>query len=263
MTAEAASPVLVTSGWFGAAAWMRAYRVMLRWEIFGSRLLYPILIVSQILVGAGFVIGFGLLIPDLDLATAQYLTTGAVVMSLILVGLVVAPQLIAQQKMEGSYDYVQSLPVPRSAVVAASMTLSSLVAVTGIVAALSAAVWRYDVDLSLDPSIVPAFILTLACGSLLGSAVGHALDNPQATLLFTQLGILFIIGFSPVSFPMERLPGWLSGLHEYLPIHHMAVVVRASLTDGLVDPTFRSWFVLTVWAVMAALVTGLVMGRRR
>jgi ABC-2 type transport system permease protein len=236
---------------------------MLRWELLGSRLFYPILIVSQILVGAGFVIGFGLLIPDLDTVTVQYLTTGAVVMSLILVGLVVGPQLVAQQKMEGSYDYVQSLPVPRSAGVAASMTLSSLVAVTGIVAALSAAVWRYDVVLSPNVSAIPAFILTLACGSLLGSAVGHALDNPQATMLFTQLGILFIIGFSPVSFPLERLPTWLSGVHEFLPIHHMALLVRSSLTEGLVEVTARSWVVLTVWAIVAAAVTGVVMGRRK
>jgi ABC-2 type transport system permease protein len=242
---------------------MRAYRVMLRWELLGSRLLYPILIVSQLLVGAGFVVGFGLLIPDLDMATIQYLTTGAVVMSLILVGLVVGPQLLAQQKMEGSYDYVQSLPVPRSAVVAASTTLASLVAMTGIAAALSAAVWRYDVVLSLHLSAVPAFILTLACGSLLGSAVGHAFDNPQATMLFTQLGIVFIIGFSPVSFPVERLPTWLSGLHEFLPIHHMSLVVRSSLTKGLVDVTFMSWVVLVVWVIAAAVVTGVVMGRRR
>ena len=262
MRADAGSLALVAPQ-HGAASWMRAYRVMLRWELLGTRLLYPILMVSQILVGAGFVIGFGLLIPDLDMATVQYLTTGAVVMSLILVGLVVTPQLLAQQRMEGSYEYVQSMPVARSAAQAASMTLGLLAALPGIVAALLVAMSRYHFILSLHPTAVPAFLLTLICGSLLGAVVGHALDKPQATLLFTQLGIMFIIGFSPVSFPVDRLPSWLSGLHEYLPIHHMSLLVRSSLTDGLVDVTPRSWAVLTIWTVAAAVAAGVVVGRRR
>lgn len=261
MTADADSPPLL-SPQRRVSGWMRAYRTLFRWELLGSRLLYPILIVSQILVGAGFVIGFGLLIPDVDADTARYLSTGAVVMSLILVGLVVSPQLIAQQKMEGSYDYVRSMPVPRSAALVASMSLGLMVAIPGIVAALGVATMRYDIVLSVHTSAVPAFILTLACGSLLGSAVGHAIDRPQATLLFTQLGIVFIIGFSPVSFPVERLPHWLSNLHEFLPIHHMSLLVRSSLTEGLVDATVKSWLVLAVWTVIAAMVTGVVMGRR-
>jgi len=243
--------------------WLRSYAAMLRWELVGSRLLYPMLLISQILVGAGFVIGFGLLIPDLDQSTAQYLSTGAVVMSLVLVGLVVTPQLVAQQKMQGSYDYVWSLPVPRSAASIASATLAALVAIPGVVAALLVAVWRYDVAITIDPTVVPAFVLTLACGSLLGSAIGHSMDQPQLTMLFTQLGIFFIIGFSPVSFPAERLPSWLATIHEYLPVHHMALAVRSSLTKGLVVMTPRSWVVLATWTAVAGISTALVLVRRR
>jgi ABC-type polysaccharide/polyol phosphate export permease len=66
-----------------------------------------------------------------------------------------------------------------------------------------------------------------------------------------------------VSFPIERLPTWLATVHEYLPIHHMALAVRSSLTDGLVEMTGRSWVVLVVWTVAAAAVTGLVLVRRK
>jgi len=235
---------------------------MLRWEIVGSRLLYPLLMVSQVLVGAGFVIGFGLLIPDLDQAGAQYLSTGGVVMSLILVGLIVTPQLLAQQRMQGSYDYVWSMPVPRSAASLASTTMAAVVAIPGIIAALAVAVWRYDVVLSVDVAVVPAFLLTVGCGSLIGSAIGHAVSKPQVTLLFTQLGIFFIVGFSPVNFPVERLPGWLANLHQYLPLHHMAIVIRSSLTEDLVEITPLSWIVLSVWTIAAATVTGAILLRR-
>jgi ABC-2 type transport system permease protein len=247
----------------GVRNWLHSYRTMLRWEVAGSRLYLPLFVIVQILAGAGFVIGFGLLIPQVDTNTALYLSTGAVVMSLILIGLLVTPQLVAQQKMEGSYDYLWSLPVPRSASTLASTTLAALVAVPGVLAALLVAVLRYDVSFTIHPTVVPAFVLTLLCGSLIGSAVAHGVGNPQMTMLFTQLGIFFIIGFSPVSFPIERLPTWLATLHEYLPIHHMALAVRSSLTDGLVEMTGRSWVVLVVWTVAAAAVTGLVLVRRK
>ena len=236
---------------------------MLRWEVVGSRLLYPLLLMSQVLVGAGFVIGFGLLIPDLDSATAQYLATGAVVISLVLVGLVVAPQLVAQQKMQGSYDYVWSMPVPRSAAVLASTTLAAVVAIPGIAAALLVARWRYDMNLTIDPTVVPAFLLTLACGSFLGSAVGHAVNKPQVTMLVSQLAIFLIIGFSPVSFSADRLPGWLATVHESLPLHHMALAVRSSLTDGLVEMTPRSWVTLSLWTAVSGMITAVVLVRRR
>lgn len=261
MTAEALA--VVSQARSDARGWLISYGAMLRWEVVGARLLYPLLLIAQLLVGAGFVIGFGLLVPDLDSSSAQYLATGGVVISLVLVGLVVTPQLVAQQKMQGSYDYVWSMPVPRSAALLASATLAALVAVPGVVVALVVARWRYGVSFTVDPTAVPAFVLTLACGSFLGSAVGHAVEKPQVTLLFTQLGIFFIVGFSPISFPAERLPGWLATIHGYLPLHHMALAVRSSLTDGLVEMPDRSWLVLSLWTGLAAMITALVLVRRR
>lgn len=247
----------------GFGSWFESYSAMVRWERLGSRLIYPLIMIIQILVGAGFVIGFGLLIPDVDEATALYLSTGGVVMSLILIGLILIPQLIAQQKMESSYDFVWSLPVARSAAVMASVTMAAVAAIPGVVLAMVVAVWRYDVSFTVSPAIVPAFLLTLLCGCFIGSAIAHSVDEPQVTLLFTQLGIFFILGFSPVNFPIDRLPDWLATVHEVLPFHHMAVVIRASLTTGLVEAGPWDWFALVAWTAVAGLATGLVLVRRK
>jgi ABC-2 type transport system permease protein len=236
---------------------------MLRWEMLGSRLLLPLIVIVQILVGAGFVIGFGLLIPNIDPQMALYLSTGAVVMSLILIGLVLTPQVIAQQKMEGSYEYLWSLPVPRSAATVASVTLAALVAIPGVAAAMTVAVWRYDISFAVTPAVIPAFLLTLLCGCLMGTAVAHGVGEPQVTLLFTQLAIFFIIGFSPVSFPIDRLPDWLATIHEFLPFHHMAVVIRSSLTTDLVTVEPADWIVLGVWTAVTASITAVVLVRRK
>jgi len=236
---------------------------MLRWEILGSRLLFPLIVIVQVLAGAGFVLGFGLLIPDIDTEMALYLSTGAVVMSLILIGLVLTPQLIAQQRMEGSYDFVWSLPVPRSAAITASVTLAAVAAVPGVLAAIGVAMWRYDISFVVSAAVIPACVLTLLCGCLLGTAVAHGVAEPQATLMFTQLAIFFVLGFSPVNFPIDRLPDWLASVHQFLPFHHMAVLIRSSLTAGLVTAEPIDWIILCGWTALTALITGLVLVRRK
>lgn len=263
MTTEAIAAAGLPAKRVGPGNWLRAYAAMVRWEFVGSRLFLPLLVIVQILTGAGFVVGFGLLIPDIDRLMALYLSTGAVVMSLVLIGLIVTPQIVAQQRMEGSYDFLWSLPVPRGAATLASITISGLVAVPGVVAALAVAVWRYDIAFDIHPTVVPAVVLTLACGSLLGAALAHAVSAPQVTLLSSQLLIFFLIGFSPVNFPIDRLPSWLATLHEYLPIYPMSLVVRGSLTDGLVVVTARSWLVLGTWTIVAAGITALALVRRK
>lgn len=262
MTAEA-SVARLPAKRVGPGNWLRSYGAMLRWEVMSSRLFLPLLLVIQILVGAGFVIGFGLLITEVDTATALYLATGGVVQSLILIGLIVTPQVVSQRKMEGSYEYLWSLPTPRGAASLASTTVAALVAIPGVVATLLVAVWRYDVTFAVHPTVVPAILLTVACGSFLGMAAAHGIPNPQVTLLLTQLMIFFVIGFSPVFFPPERLPNWLATLHDYLPFYPMALAVRSSLTNGLVDMTANAWLVLSAWTIVGALITGIVLVRRK
>lgn len=246
----------------GAIHWWRSYTAMLRWEITNMRLLLPITILVQAISGAGIVLGFGLLIPAMEPATAKYLSTGAVVVTLILVGLVLGPQLVAQQRMSGSYDFMWSLPVPRTASSAAWLSLNTLIAVPGMVAALVAAALRYDIAFDINPGVVPAVLFTLITGTLLGYAIAHAIPNPEVTMVVSQVMIFVIFGFSPISFPAENLPGWIAGLHRYLPFEHMANTVRGSLVDGLATDIGHSYLVLSVWAVLATTITAAVLGRR-
>jgi ABC-2 type transport system permease protein len=247
----------------GTDHWVRSYVAMLRWELTNVRLLLPILILGQTLSGGGIVLGFGLLIPSLPPRTAAYLVTGAAVIALILVGAAVGPQLVAQQKMENSYDFLWSLPVPRSASAVAWLTLNVLIAVPGMLAALIAGWLRFDVRFDVSPMVIPAVLLALVTGTLLGYALSHAIPKPEITMLVSQILIFVIIGFSPISYPAENLPDWLSTAHQYLPFIHMGNVVRASLVDGIATDVGHSYLVLAIWSVAAAIVTALVLGRRK
>ena len=51
----------------------------------------------------------------MDETTILYLATGAPAITLITMGLVALPQVVAQAKTEGTLEYMRTLPVPRVA----------------------------------------------------------------------------------------------------------------------------------------------------
>lgn len=247
----------------GIGYWWRSYLMMTRWELTGLRLLLPITILVQILIGAGFVIGFGLFYKGIPDRAALYLSTGVAVLTLVTVGLVMGPQLIAQQKAQDTYDFLWSLPVPRTTAALAWLTMNSIIAVPGMVAALLVAEMRYDIVLSVNPGVVGAVLLTALTGTMLGYALAHAVPSPRLMQLLTQLITFVIIGFSPINFPLENLPDWLAEVSVWLPFHHMAVIVRGGLTEGLVDGVAGSYLVVALWGIGAVGLTAWVLGRRK
>ena len=248
----------------GPGYWLDSYLLMVRWEDLNQRLQLPLLALVQVLLGAGMALGFGLLIDNPSSTESLFLATGATVIPMMSLGLVMLPQVVAQQKIDGTYDYIFGLPVPRMAMYFAGLTVWSVIALPAAVAALAVASWRYNLDLSISPLAVVAALLVVSVSSAIGYAFSHGLPNPRITHLITQLLIFVIIMFSPISFPADRLPGWLQATHEWLPAQHAAIVMRGTLTDGLVEERLApSFAILTVWAIGSWLLTAWVITRRR
>jgi ABC-2 type transport system permease protein len=212
--------------------------------------------------GGGFALGVGLLYADMPMRSALYLSTGVAVVTLITVGLVLGPQLVAQHKLAGTYDFMWSLPVPRTTQAAAWVAVNSVIALPGMAAAVLIAGLRFDLDLRLSWSIVPAVLLTIVGATMIGYAFAHALRKPMVTQLITQLLIFVILGFAPINFPPENLPGWLADLNLFLPFHHMANVIRAGLSEGLVSGVATSYLVLGGYTLASVAVASRVLGRR-
>ncbi len=247
----------------GPAWWLRSYLLMVRWELMSLRLVLPLMAVIQLFIGAGTVIGFGFLFRDISGVQALYLATGGSVIALLAVGLVLAPQLIAQRKVQRTYEYVLSFPVPRPVLALSGVTVWIVVTLPGTALALGAATWWYGLDLSVSPDVVPAALLTVLVASSLGIALGHAVPHPSVVVVITQVLVFVILLYSPINYPAERLPHWLQAIHEWLPFEHAALVMRGALTEGLVGPTAGSFLILSVWAAGAWVVTLWVLGRRR
>lgn len=246
----------------GLGYWWHSYRMMLRWEVTSLRMVLAITVIVQILTGAGFVLALSLFFGQVPPRSALFVSTGVLVVTLITIGLVLGPQLVAMQKAEKTYDFLWSLPVPRTTAALAWVTTNLILGLPGMGVALGVAVMRYDLDLHVTWAIVPAVLLTVFTGTMVGYALAHSLGNPMLIAAITQMLIFVIIGFSPINFPADHLPGWLAAAHRWLPLAPMADTVRAGLTQGVVADVARSYLVLGAWGLASVGVSAAVLGKR-
>jgi ABC-2 type transport system permease protein len=259
MTAPLPIPVLAR----GLRYWGRGYLGMMRFDLLNLRTSLPVFLVVQVLMGAGTAILYGFYFADLPGTAATFIATGAPALAVVPVGMALVPGVVLQHKLEQTYDFVWSLPVPRMAAAMSTFTLFTLLALPGTAVALAVASWRYDIALHISWMILPALLLTSLMASSVGFGFAHAIPDPALTNLVTNLIIFAVLLFSPVAFPIGNFPDWLASVHRVLPFWHMANVIRAALTEGLVENVGRSYLVLGLWTVGSWMVTAAVIGRRR
>lgn len=85
------------------------YAVLPRWQTAQVGGMLPLIVVIQALLAAGIIVGFGLLIPDIDAPTALFSSTGAPTVLLMTVGLVIVPQGVARARLDGTLTYLRAL----------------------------------------------------------------------------------------------------------------------------------------------------------
>ena len=245
-----------------AVNWIQSYTLLLKWQGLKFKTMLPFVIVAQFFTGIGTVIGLGYMMPGIDSRTAMFLVTGGPTLSLITLGLVMVPQMVAQAKSNGMLDYMRSFPVPRMAYLAADLTIWLLSTLPGVILALVVGSLRYNFELKFSLLIVPAFTLVVLMATSVGYAV--ALLSPKAELVnvLTNLIIFSLFLFSPLNFPVERLPNWLATVHRFLPVKYAADAVRGALVPGYSDGLGLALAVLSVWCVAGLAINYWVATRR-
>lgn len=241
--------------------WWRSYGLLMKWNLLRMRTELPMVLAIQTLIAVGVVIGFSLLLPELDPLSALYLTTGAMTVSLITIGMVIAPQIVAHRKQQGVLDYQRSMPVPRLAMVAADATIWVTVALPGLALTLGVAAAHFRLDVAVSPWLVPAILLVSAAAAGIGYCIAYAV-KPVFVGLITNLIIIVALMFSPVNYPADRLPDWAAQLHRWLPFQHMAQAVRETVDTPAAGPSALPFLILAAWVVIGLTVTSRVMTRR-
>lgn len=248
----------------GLGYWWSGFRTMLAWHLSSLRLWLAVLVVVQVLSGVGFVLGFGLFFDEIPLSAALFVSTGVPVVNLVMVGLVLGPQLVADQRDNQSFDFISSLPVPHSASALAWYTVCLVGGLPAVAVSLLVAAARYDgLPLVVTPDIVPAVLLTAFAGTMLGLAIAHAISSPMVTRLVTQILVFAMFGFTPILFPASQMPDWLVTVNSWLPLSHMADIVRSALTDLSFPDLVTSYVVVGGWSLVAAFLALRALGRRR
>lgn len=239
----------------------RTYRLLLEWQVRRMRQFLPLAIVVQSLLALGIVIGYPLLFPKLDPTTALFLATGAPTVTLILMGLVLVPQAVAQGKAQGTFDYMRTLPVPRLVNLFADVTVWLAVILPGVAFAVAVAALRFGLALSISPLVLPGMLLVALTATAVGYAIASLLP-PMLSSLVTQVLVVFILMFSPLNFPADRLPGWLAALHRVLPIEAMGDIVRGTLAGNDFQLQGGSFLLLGAWCVVSFGIAHAVLNRR-
>ena len=235
--------------------------LLIQWQLRRSLPVMPLLMVIQAFLSVSTILGYGLIAGDAGHEAGLYLATGAPAISLITIGLIMAPQWVSQARTEGSLDWMRTLPVPRVSFLLADLLLWTVMALPGLVLGVAVGAARFDV--ALDPAwwLVPGALLVALTSACIGYAVANLLAPPVAQVL-SQVLVFVIMLFSPFSYPASQLPGWARTVHEWLPFEPMAQVVRAGLCSQDASMTVRSWIVLGIWGAAAMAGASWALGRR-
>jgi ABC-2 type transport system permease protein len=241
---------------------IRGYGLICKWQLLQLRQFLPFVIVAQLVFATGSAIGFGLLIPHIDPVSARYLATGAFLLNLLIVGIVIVPGSASDAKAMGTFDYMWSLPLPRLTYLLADLSIWFVAMLPGLVVSLIITSARFHFGLRPSLLIVPAVVFALLTSASLGYGIALRSPSTQATNLLGNLILVFILLFSPVNYPLSRLPGWLQGIHHVLPIAPLGDIVRAALLgtgDGHLGGDLA---VVGLWCAFGITVTVRAVTRR-
>ncbi len=120
------------------------------------------------------------------------------------------------------------MPIPRLVYLLADMTVWLALVLPGVVFAVIIGSIRFGLDLAISPLVIAAVVLVGLTATSSGYAMASLLP-PMISNMASQVLVVFVLMFSPLNFPADRLPGWLATAHRLLPIQAMGEVMRGTL----------------------------------
>ena len=157
---------------------------------------------------------------------------------------------------EGVLKRKRGTPLPPATYLGARIAHSTLIGILLVGIVVIVGVLFFDVD--APSNTVPAFLVTVAVGAAVFSALGMAItgvvpnsDAAPAVINFSILPLLFI---SDVFIPIRDAPEWLKNVAEVFPVYHFAQAMLGSFDPFREDAGFE-WghlAVVAIWGVAGA-----------
>ncbi|QSB17005.1 ABC transporter permease [Natronosporangium hydrolyticum] len=238
---------------------LRQLRLIMEWQVSRLRSVAALIVAIQSMLAVGLVVGFGFLVGD-DADSGRFLATGAPTISLAVVGFVLLPQHLVRASLEGSLLFARTFPVGRFTFLMADTIVWVLAAIPGLVSAIlvGAVVYGFSAP---SPWAVPALLLAALTFNAIGYAMA-ALAKPMAAAIYAQVLMLGTVMFSPVLFPLERVPSWFAGMHKALPVEPIANLVRGTLAPEFFAVSASDVVRAALWCGAGLLLSTIGIGRR-
>jgi ABC-2 type transport system permease protein len=219
-------------------------------------------IMVQVVLTVGLVLGYGYLIPDIPETAALYITTGAATNATVTIALVVLPQVLSEAKHQGRMDYMLTLPISRELYLLSQVIAAVVLAAPGTVLAVIFGAWHYDLSLEVSPYLPLVILLGIASLAGVGVCIVTFSNHLQVTNAITQLVIFYVVFFAPIMLPASQLPDGLRTVSKVMPPTYAADAMRASLTDIEGTHLHRDLVILSGFAVVSLSMAALTIRRR-
>lgn len=231
-----------------------------KWSLIRHKILLPMFTILQVILSFAIVYGLALLIPDIDPISAVYLSSGATTLGLIAVGCVLAAQIVSTAKQDGIIKYQKTLPVSRINILLADFMIWGLASLPGVIMSFLAATIRFGI--SIQFSFQGTGVLLLAQISMI--SIGFSIAYWFSANSVSMMSQLIMIGgllFSPITYPAERLPDWMTTVYNTLPFVPTSSLIRSSFYQ-LGQLHIRDVAVVSLWLLFTSSLSLVALGRR-
>ena len=203
----------------------------------------------SVLLNLGMVFAFSFISGSRDPELGRHFVSGAAVMSLVTLGVMMVAQDMAQSRRNGAILYYASLPISKTAFILAVVTGNGIAAVPGMIITLLVGSWYFGFSLTINPlifAVVPLSAISLAG---VGAAIGLGIPNWRVAGLVAQATMFFIMFFAPVMIPLDRLPSILQLTGKILPPTYAAQAFRATLQPEITVGLLTDLAILAVFGL--------------
>lgn len=233
---------------------------LIRWSLIRHKYLLPTFSFVQAAFSLAIVYGLALVIPEINDVSAIYLSSGALTLGIIAVGCVLAPQIVSASKQNGLFKYQKTLPVARSSILCADIIIWSIASLPGVIMGCIATILRFNINIDITPLSCAMILISQVTMICVGFSIAYWLP-PNAMALATQLIMIGGLLFSPITYPVDKLPEWTSYLYNILPFVPASNLLRSSLfhTEQF---TFMDLIVVIIWAIIAFILALTALSRK-
>lgn len=225
-------------------AWHVQFRLLFRLLFTDIRQEAPFLVVFSMLVPLGLLWALGTYVTERGTDAAWFLAGNAVV-AVSISSVLFTLNRVALMRLRQELDFYATLPVERTAFLAALFCLAQVAVLPGLTTSLVFGHWLVDLPLSQVAVAFPLALLAASSLTVVGAWVGTLVDSPGRLYLYTTMGYLIVLFFTPVMIPPERVPTLLRFTLHLLPPGQAALALTEGLA-GRFEPRF--------WLLVAGLI---------